>query len=210
MGDVAGGFGVNRAPELPHYRCEVLAVGPVYGQAYEVPYVLAAFQTISPVLALRWLRGEALRIADRLDPDPTCSAWVRPAMRQEPTPAPDCPTELRLWCTSREEQRAARERIKSGDPLFAVIPDGDCRFTFSVWPVRLPTPERSPHQPPPWSYEPPKERVYGLAPSPLMARAGHHSGGRGRHRDQPRAFAAGASRAGSHRVNATTREGPTP
>ena len=48
MGDVAGGFDVNRAPELPYYRCEVLAVGVVYGQDHEVPYVLATFQTIIP------------------------------------------------------------------------------------------------------------------------------------------------------------------
>lgn len=165
-----------RTPVLADYRCEVLAAGLVYGKGFEMPYVLAAFQTISPVLALRWLRGEALHIADRLDPDPTRSAWVQPTMRQDSTLAPDCPTELRFWCASREQQRAARERIKSGDPLFVVVPDMDCRFTFSVWPVRVTPPESSPHQPSPWSYELSKDRACGLAPSPSATRAGHLCG----------------------------------
>ncbi|WP_157876758.1 hypothetical protein [Streptomyces graminilatus] len=129
---------MSTAPVPVEYRCEVLATGPVYGRDFEVPYLLAAFQAISPVLALRWLRAQALHIADRLDPDPQRSPWVRPAMRLDPAPDPDCPTKLRFWCTSRAVQRAAHEWIESGVPLLVVVPDVECRFTLSVWPVRMP------------------------------------------------------------------------
>ncbi|MFE4451080.1 hypothetical protein [Streptomyces sp. NPDC056796] len=79
------------------YWCEVLAEGEVYGTRETVPYVLGTFQTISPKLALRWLQGEAERIADRLDPDPEGSAWVKPWMRVDTVPKPDSPTEFRFW-----------------------------------------------------------------------------------------------------------------
>ncbi|MFF8383616.1 hypothetical protein [Streptomyces kanasensis] len=119
------------------YRSEVLAEGPVYGTGRVVRYVLGAFRTISPVLALRWLRGEALRIADRLDPDPSRSAWVRPAVRVVSVPVPDCPARLRAWATAPDRQRAARERIKNGHPLSVEVPDVDCAYILSAWPVRL-------------------------------------------------------------------------
>ncbi|MFL4905753.1 hypothetical protein ACJ6WF_21915 [Streptomyces sp. MMS24-I2-30] len=87
-------------------------------------------------LTLRWLRSAALWIADRLDPGPERSVWVRPAMRQVPVPVPDCPTELRVWATDPDEQRAARDQIKSGHPLFVQVPDVDGTFTLSVRPAR--------------------------------------------------------------------------
>ncbi|MDT9681474.1 hypothetical protein RND61_05215 [Streptomyces sp. TRM76323] len=154
------------SPETAGYGCEVRAEGPVYGTGETAQYVLGTFQTISPVLALRWLRGEALRIADRLDPDPNRSAWVRPAMRQGTAAAPDCPTELRVWADGLEEQRAAREGIKGGDPLFVVVRDTDCAYTLSVWPVRLPTNDLGP----PWP-ESVCHRVGGVS-RPLYVLAG--------------------------------------
>ncbi|NBE53620.1 hypothetical protein [Streptomyces boluensis] len=125
---------MNATSPPASYRCEVLAVGPVYGGAGVVSYVLGAFRTISPVLALRWLWGRALWIADRLDPDPEGSRWVRPAMRMPVPPAPDGPAELRAWCAAGSDGRAARERIKRGDPLSLSVPDADCTYTFSIWP----------------------------------------------------------------------------
>lgn len=120
------------------YWAEVRAEGPVYGTGETVSYVLRTTQSVSPVLALRWLRGEALRIADRLDPDPRRSAWVRPTMRVPTAPAPDCPTELRAWATDPDEQREAREHVKGGHLLFVRVSDADCTYTLSVRPVRLP------------------------------------------------------------------------
>ncbi|MGW3951183.1 hypothetical protein ACWEKM_09620 [Streptomyces sp. NPDC004752] len=119
------------------YWCEVLAEGEVYGTREVVPYVLGTFQTISPKLALRWLRGQAERIADRLDPDPARSPWFVPT-ECAAVPVPDAPTELRVWATDPQEERAARDQLREGAPLSVVIPDSGCRYTLTVWPVTLP------------------------------------------------------------------------
>ncbi|MCS0634609.1 hypothetical protein NX801_02810 [Streptomyces sp. LP05-1] len=124
------------------YWCEVAAEGPVYSTGRVVRYVLGTWQTLSPVLALRWLRGEARRIADRLDPDPACAAWVTEAMRQPVTPVPDCPAELRVWAADPADQRAARAHLKAGVPLTVTVPDTDCRYTLTIRPLHLPAPAR--------------------------------------------------------------------
>ncbi|MER5891213.1 hypothetical protein ABT160_46025 [Streptomyces sp. NPDC001941] len=122
------------------YWCEALAEGVVYGTHETVPYVLGTFQTISPKLALRWLQGEAARIADRLDPDPEHSAWAQPWMRVIPTPLPDSPTQLRCWASDPEGEHAAREQLRDGAPLSLVIPDIGCSYIFTAWPVNIPAP----------------------------------------------------------------------
>ncbi|MFD7107282.1 hypothetical protein [Streptomyces celluloflavus] len=129
------------------YWCEVLAEGAVYGTRERVPYVLGTFRTISPKLALRWLQGETERIADRLDPDPERSAWVKPWMQVGTVPVPDCPTEFRFWTEGPDEHHAARDQLKGGAPLSVVIPDKGCRFTLTVWPVAVPPPESIPTLP---------------------------------------------------------------
>ncbi len=155
------------------YRCEVLAEGLVYGTGETAPYVLGTFQTISPVLALRWLRGEARRIADRLDPDPQRSAWVRPTMRRAVVPVPDCPAELRAWAAGPEGPRAAREHLKAGHPLFAAFTDEDCTYTLSAWPVRLPAdePDQVPPEPAAHRTGGPSHSLYVLAAVPRTWRA---------------------------------------
>ncbi|WP_415956386.1 hypothetical protein [Streptomyces sp. 021-4] len=148
---------MTRPAEPAGYWAESRAEGPVYGTGETAQFVLGTFQTISPVLVLRWLRGEALRIADRLDPDPKHSVWVQPSMRADTVPVPDCPAELRVWVEEFEE-REAREHIKGGHPLFEKFPDADCTYSLSVWPVKLPADD--PHQPLP---EPQTHRVGGLS-----------------------------------------------
>ncbi|WP_236240330.1 hypothetical protein [Streptomyces sp. CC228A] len=128
-------------PEPAVYWAEVRAEGPVYGTGETLPYVLGTTQSVSSVLVLRWLRGEALRIADLLAPDPQRSAWVQPTMRAATVPVPDCPAELRAWAADPDEQREAREHIKGRHPLFVEIPDTDCTYTLCVWPVRPPAGE---------------------------------------------------------------------
>ncbi|MEU9315301.1 hypothetical protein [Streptomyces sp. NPDC048295] len=90
---------------------------------------------------LRWLGGQALWIADRLDPDPQRSSWVRPFMLLPAvSPTVDRPAELRAWYEDRESQRAAHAHIKSGAPLLVVVPDLDCTYTLSVRSVLSETP----------------------------------------------------------------------
>ncbi|MFF5422226.1 hypothetical protein [Streptomyces misionensis] len=129
------------APWQPgSYWCEAVAEGPVYGVGRTARYVLGTFRTISPVLALRWLGGQALWIVDRLDPDPHHSAWVQPSMRLPGTPGPDHSAELRAWYRDRNGQRAAHAHLKNGHPLLVVVPDADCTYTLSAHPERAARP----------------------------------------------------------------------
>ncbi|MGW1186780.1 hypothetical protein [Streptomyces sp. NPDC002559] len=102
--------------------------------------MLGTFRTISPVLALRWLGGQALWIVDRLDPDPARSTWVRPSMRLPGAPGtlgPDHSAELRAWYRDRNGRRAAHAHLKNSHPLLVVVPDADCTYTLSVRPDRV-------------------------------------------------------------------------
>ncbi|MBW1603387.1 hypothetical protein JJV70_15005 [Streptomyces sp. JJ66] len=124
------------------YAAEVRAEGPVYGTREVVTYVLATFQTISPELALGWVRGQALWLASRLDPDPARSAWARPVTRQSSVPLPDAPAELRAWAGRPDPagERAACAYLTAGYALALVVPDADCTYTLSLRPVSLPAP----------------------------------------------------------------------
>ncbi|MCX4847465.1 hypothetical protein [Streptomyces sp. NBC_00893] len=112
------------------------------------------------MLALRWLGGQALWIADRIGADPDCdpdtdpdpdsgsgsafgldpcqglerSAWVRPLKRLPIGSTPDRPAELRAWYEDRKGQREAQEHIKNGNPFLVVVPGTDCTYTLSVHP----------------------------------------------------------------------------
>ncbi|MCX2971150.1 MULTISPECIES: hypothetical protein [Streptomyces] len=132
------------------YWAEVRAEGPVYGMDTATGYVLGTYRTISPVLALRWIRAQASWIAERIDPDPARSRWARCTVREEAVPLSDAPTELRAWGAESDpvEDRAARAHLKAGFPLSVVAPDADCVYTFSVWPERLPS-RPGPQGPPP-------------------------------------------------------------
>ncbi|MFJ2898177.1 hypothetical protein ACIO87_25210 [Streptomyces sp. NPDC087218] len=129
---------VNGRGQPGSYLCEAVAEGPVYGIGRTARYVLGTFRTISPVLAVRWLGGQALWIVDRLDPDPHRSAWVQPSMRLPDTPGPDHPAELRAWYQDRHGQRAAHTHLKNGHPLLVVVPDTDCTYTLSAHPDPYP------------------------------------------------------------------------
>ncbi|WP_367123810.1 hypothetical protein [Streptomyces phytohabitans] len=132
------------------------ARGPVYGTGEYAEYVVATCRTLSPVLALRWLRGQAVRVADLLDPDPTTSPWVRPGMRTETTtPVPDCPTELRTWAADLTAQYEARRQLKDGVPVLAAFTDTDCAYAFTARPTR-------------WT----AEHVRRVEPEPVVHRIG--------------------------------------
>lgn len=60
------------------YFAEVRCEGRPFGSDVTASHVLGTFRTISPVLAVRWLRGQARHLAERLDPDPERAPWVRP------------------------------------------------------------------------------------------------------------------------------------
>ncbi|MEO3976421.1 hypothetical protein [Streptomyces sp. CAU 1734] len=100
-----------------------------------MPFLLGTFTTISPRLALRWMRGQALRVADGLDPGPGSATRARKA------PAagnrPDGPTRLRDWSRGAEDV-ALRLQLKDGVPVTFTVDDGpNGRFTLAVWPVAM-------------------------------------------------------------------------
>ncbi|WP_413753438.1 hypothetical protein NRF20_26985 [Streptomyces sp. R-74717] len=141
---------MNGAAVPEGYRCEALAMEFFGGTGKMERHVLGTFRTISPVLALRWLGGQALWIADRIDADPDAdpdsdsgfgprsdlerSAGVQPLKRLPVGSTPDRPAELRAWYEDRQGQRAAQAHIKGGNPFLVVVPDTDFTYTLSVHP----------------------------------------------------------------------------
>ncbi|MFB6819586.1 hypothetical protein ACFCV8_34155 [Streptomyces sp. NPDC056347] len=113
------------------YWCEALAEGLVYGSDEPERHVLGTFRTVSSILALRWLGGQALWIVDRLGLDPGLGHLA----------------DLRAWYEDRRSQRAAHALLKSGSPLLVVVPDADCTYTLSVRSAERASASPSDHHP---------------------------------------------------------------
>ncbi|MEU2572759.1 hypothetical protein ACIP3B_00415 [Streptomyces anulatus] len=96
-------------------------------------------------LALRWLRRQARRFADALDPDPY-APWV-PARALHPVPVGgrrDAPAELRFWVTSFREHDYALGRLADGLPYEFVARDATSWYGLVMRPLaaagRTPSP----------------------------------------------------------------------
>lgn len=86
-------------------------------------------------LALRWLRRQARRFADGLDPDPYAS-WVPGRALHPVTRAPrDAPAELRAWAGSLREHDYALLRLADGLPYEFVARDALAWYGLVVRPV---------------------------------------------------------------------------
>ncbi|MFE3069641.1 hypothetical protein [Streptomyces sp. NPDC059247] len=118
---------------LPAYVAEVYAVGPVAGTWLPTTYSLASFESISPKLVLRWLRGEALRLADRLDPDPSQVDWLPPLTYCLTPPDHNCCEEMRSWAVSDDAEAYARETLRARQPFRTEFADRDCTYVLSIW-----------------------------------------------------------------------------
>ncbi|MEV7903096.1 hypothetical protein [Streptomyces anulatus] len=98
-------------------------------------------------LALRWLRRQARRFADALDPDPY-APWV-PARALHPVAAGgrrDVPAELRSWASSFREHDYALTRLAAGLPYEFVARDTVSWYGLVMRPL-APTPASStPHR----------------------------------------------------------------
>ncbi|MEU9847461.1 hypothetical protein [Streptomyces sp. NPDC047985] len=108
----------------------------------------------SPRLALRWLRGQAVRITNGLDPKPG-TPWIPPYVLRPgqppllaPTrppatvPAFDAPTELRAWAADDERQTVALQHLAPGREFEFVARDEACWYGLTARPlvVTQPTP----------------------------------------------------------------------
>ncbi|QQZ55848.1 hypothetical protein IFE09_21260 [Streptomyces microflavus] len=86
-------------------------------------------------LALRWLRRQARRFADGLDPD-SYASWVPGRALHPVTRAPrDAPAELRSWAGSLREHDYALLRLADGLPNEFVARDALAWYGLVVRPV---------------------------------------------------------------------------
>ncbi|WP_344632962.1 hypothetical protein [Streptomyces glaucosporus] len=120
------------------YRAEVVAEGPVNGTTVAVP--LGRHSAPNRRLALRWLREQARRVADGLDPDPA-APWIPDGtLARVPERLPDAPAELRRWCEDDARQRAASELLAEGLPFHFAVADHTGSYALRAWPVGVTTP----------------------------------------------------------------------
>ncbi|MEU5282456.1 hypothetical protein AB0G97_00285 [Streptomyces sp. NPDC020755] len=96
-------------------------------------------------LALRWLRRQARRFADALDPDPY-TLWA-PARVLYPAPAGgrrDAPAELRSWAESFREHDYALGRLAEGLPYEFVARDAAAWYGLVMRPLAAARPSVPP------------------------------------------------------------------
>ncbi|MFF3730289.1 hypothetical protein ACFYXM_08205 [Streptomyces sp. NPDC002476] len=75
---------------------------------------LGGVPVASPRLALRWLRGQAERLADGLDLNPG-TPWTPPyGLQRVPLSIPDAPAELRAWSVDDARQGEALHQLAAG------------------------------------------------------------------------------------------------
>ncbi|MFJ9106718.1 hypothetical protein [Streptomyces sp. NPDC102283] len=98
-------------------------------------------------LALCWLRRQARRFADALDPDPYAS-WV-PAGALNPAPAGgrrDAAAELRSWAGSFREHDYALGRLADGLPYEFVARDAASWYGLVMRPLSPSPASATPHR----------------------------------------------------------------
>ncbi|MET8553848.1 formylmethionine deformylase [Streptomyces sp. NPDC004959] len=86
--------------------------------------------------AAGWLRGEACRLADRLDPEPG-ARWARAgAVHPATGTGPDAPAALRAWAVDGERQSLVRELLRLRQPFALRFPDpGGAWYELGAGPV---------------------------------------------------------------------------
>ncbi|MEU6876072.1 MULTISPECIES: hypothetical protein [unclassified Streptomyces] len=113
-------------------------------------FQLGGTTTRSARVALVRLRGQALRIADGLDPDP--GTWwlgngglVR--LPDAPEALPDAPAELRAWVVSSVHQDDALDQLVNGFPLVLRVTDrwSGCWFELTARSL-VPVPAAPPYR----------------------------------------------------------------
>jgi hypothetical protein len=129
---------IGPAESLREFRCDVVAEGAVYGIRETVPFVLATWHAVSPRQALLWMRVQALRIANGLDPDPRSSPWARQVPGAVDSGSSDGPARLRIWADTVGRERAVRDQLRDGIPVTFTVTDGaNGTFRLAIWPVAV-------------------------------------------------------------------------
>ncbi|MEV3869932.1 hypothetical protein [Streptomyces sp. NPDC049906] len=131
-------------PDSPRfYRALALSEGRIAGTSRREQVVLGSFASPCPGRVLRWLRRQAVRIANGLDPDPLVLPSVSAAVLRPDRCGQrigDVPTDLRAWAEDERPRRAARHRLLAGNPFLLVSVDHTGWYALTAWPVRAPEP----------------------------------------------------------------------
>ncbi|MGX2995388.1 hypothetical protein JNUCC64_14005 [Streptomyces sp. JNUCC 64] len=121
----------------PSYRARVVAEwSSAYGD-WDTRMVLGTFGSPYPGRVLRWLRRQAVRIADGLDPDPDGGPIHLNALREIPFPdhefPGDAPTRLRAWALHEDHAPSIR-RLRDGGTVQVVAAEFGERYVLTAWP----------------------------------------------------------------------------
>ncbi len=91
------------------YWCQALATSPAAGE-----WFLGGHRAPTPRLALRWLRGQATRLANALDPQPGSGPLPPHCLHEVSTNAPNPGRIFRKWAEDFRYQEKQLETLRDG------------------------------------------------------------------------------------------------
>lgn len=113
-------------------RCEVKAHTLDLARSW----CLRDYEGPTPRTALRWMRWQAGRVADQLDPGPWPSWAPHGALAPVALAVPDGPAELRAWRDDLEAHTEMMTALRSGLPVSITVHDDTAHYTITALPER--------------------------------------------------------------------------
>ncbi|MFB8413949.1 hypothetical protein ACFC63_00340 [Streptomyces albidoflavus] len=110
----------------------------VHGGAAASSVFLGGIVAPTRRLALRWLRRQAHRLADALDPDPRTSRLPPHALRPAPRTAEHAPSQLRFWAADLDYAEEAVSRLATGYPYRFTAREGPAWYQLTARPLLIP------------------------------------------------------------------------
>lgn len=110
----------------------------VYGGDARRAHFLGGTVTPNRRLALRWLRRQALRFSDGLEPSPDVPWAPSGVLRRIPADVRDAPGALRGWAADIEHQDDAAQRLAFGEPFVFIVRDPVGWYQLTARPLLVP------------------------------------------------------------------------
>ncbi|URN13208.1 hypothetical protein LUW77_21810 [Streptomyces radiopugnans] len=124
---------VMRSDDRARFWCELSATPP--DQSSRI--VLGSYRAPTPRLAVRWMRGQAERVARALDPDPGAS-WLPPGCAHVTSPGTLNPGRvMREWARSPHEEEDALAMLSEGWPYTLAACDETACYALTAGPLAL-------------------------------------------------------------------------
>ena len=115
------------------YWCAVVARGPEAAGEW----FLGGYQATAPHLAVRWLRVQALRLADALDPVPGAGVFPAGCLRQVADEQPNPGQVFRLWVMDFRYQGTQLHALAAGRQISVSSADRDVCYSLSARPISV-------------------------------------------------------------------------